>query len=288
MALLFFFVGNILVGVGAAPLFTIGTAYLDDIVHPKYVTIHLGLMYASAVVGPAIGYGLGGVFLSIYVDPLIPTTLNISDPGWVGAWWICFIFTGILSWILAVPFLMFPRYLPDTHHVKAERLKEMAQKYDGKDSLEGVDFAVKVKTFPRHLKQVILTPSWIFITIAICFSTLIVSGVTSFAPKYLESQFSIPASQASLIAGAIGEPKSMLVCMYLHLLIFMYVAIPGGGVGVFVGALIIFITKSKGRRVALINWVVTLLALFPTFIFFVHCPTIELVGVTVEYPDGYV
>lgn len=63
-------------------------------------------------------------------------------------------------------------------------------------------------------------------------------------------------------------------------------AIPSGGVGVLIGGLIVFFTKSKGRNVALINWVVTLMALLPTLIFLVHCPTLELVGVTVEYPDG--
>ena len=67
----------------------------------------------------------------------------------------------------------------------------------------------------------------------------------------------------------------------------VFVAIPSGGAGVFIGSLIIYFTKSKGRSVALINWVVTLLALFPTFIFFLNCPTVELVGVTVEYPDRY-
>ena len=53
----------------------------------------------------------------------------------------------------------------------------------------------------------------------------------------------------------------------------------------FIGALIIYFTKSKGRNVALINWVVTLIALVPTFVFILHCPTLELVGVTVDYPN---
>lgn len=213
-ALVFFFVGNILIGVGAAPLFTIGTSYLDDIVRPKYVTIYLGIFYAFAVIGPSVGYGLGGAFLSIYVDPWIETSLEPSDPRWVGAWWICFLFAGLVSWLFAIPFLMFPKLLPDSNLVKSERKKEMAQKYEGLDSaIEEVDLAVKVKSFPQHLKQVLKTPSWMFITIAICFSTVIVSGVASFAPKYLESQFDLTASRASLIAGAVGKMKSSLMEM---------------------------------------------------------------------------
>lgn len=202
----FFFAGNILIGIGAAPLFTIGTSYLDDIVSPKYISIHLGIFYAFAVIGPAIGFGLGGVFLSIYVDPWIETSLEPSDPAWVGAWWICFVFAGAVSWLFAIPFLMFPKLLPDNSLVKADRVKEMAQKYDGKDSgVEEVDLATKVKSFPQHLKLVLKTPSWIFITVAICFSSLVVSGVASFAAKYLESQFGLTASRASLIAGGVGK-----------------------------------------------------------------------------------
>ncbi len=205
-ALVFFFSGNILIGIGAAPLFTIGTSYLDDIVHPKYVSIHVGIFYACGVIGPALGYGLGGLFLSIYVDPWIDTILEPSDPSWVGAWWICFIFSGIVSLLFAIPFFFFPRLLPDSHLIKVERRKEMAQSYRGTDSnIEEVDLPTKVKSFPKHLKLVLLTPSWIFITIAICSSALIVSGLTSFAPKYLESQFGLTSSQSSLIAGAVGK-----------------------------------------------------------------------------------
>ena len=158
------------------------------------------------VVGPALGYGLGGAFLGIYVDPWLETNLEPTDPGWVGAWWLCFIFCGVLSWILAVPFLMFPRLLPNSEEVKKERLKEMAQKFKGKYSTkEDADLLTKLKSFPYHLKQVVMTLSWVFITAAICSSIIVLAGMVSFAPKYLESQFTLTASTASLIAGAVGK-----------------------------------------------------------------------------------
>ena len=198
---------------------------MDDIVRPKYVSIHLGLFYTFSVVGPAIGYGLGGAFLSIYVDPWRETNLEPSDPGWVGAWWIGFLFSAVMSWLIAIPFLMYPRLLPDSHVVREERNKEMAQKYEGRDrdksAVEEVDFATKVKTFPQHLKQVVKTPSWVFITIAICSELLVVSGVASFAPKYLESQFGLTSSSASLIAGAIGKSGSALRCY--NMIYFLFV-----------------------------------------------------------------
>ena len=213
-ALVFFFAGNALVGIGAAPLFTVGVAYLDDIVRPKYVTIHLGLFYAFSILGPAIGYGLGGLFLSIYVDPWVETPLEPSDTGWVGAWWMCFILVGVTSWLFAIPFLLFPKLLPDSALVKQERAKEMAQKYEGRDSVGEVDLTTKLKTFPRHLFLVLRTPSWVFITIAVCFSQLVISGVTSFAPKYLESQFNVTASKAGLLAGIVGRCVCLCVCVW--------------------------------------------------------------------------
>lgn len=76
-------------------------------------------------------------------------------------------------------------------------------------------------------------------------------------------------------------------CVNHQFYFMLHTAIPSGGVGVVIGSLIIYFTKSKGRNVALINWVVTLVALFPVLVFMVHCPSVELVGVTVKYPDRY-
>ncbi len=64
--------------------------------------------------------------------------------------------------------------------------------------------------------------------------------------------------------------------------------IPAGGIGALTGALIVFCFKAKGRRVVLINWIVTLLLVLAVFAFLIHCPTIELVGVKEPYPDGLV
>ena len=204
-ALTFFFIGNILIGVGAAPLFTVGLAYLDEIVRPKYISFTFGFVYMFAVVGPALGFGLGAAFLNTYVDPWLETNLEPEDPGWVGAWWLCFIFSAVVSWLLAIPFLLFPRLLPISHLVKKERELEMAQKYTGKCLKEDTDLLTKLKSFPHHLKQVLTTPSWIFITSSVCSSILVSSGMITFAPKYLESQFTLTASSASLIAGGVGE-----------------------------------------------------------------------------------
>lgn len=211
-SLVFFFLGNILIGFGSTPLFTIGPSYIDDIVMPRFVPIHLGFFYATAVLGPALGFGLGAAFLSVYVDFWEDTTLVATDPAYVGAWWLCFLFAGILCWIVAIPYFMFPKLLPDSHLVKKERQKVMAQKYKNEGGVKKEDssFINKMKSFPYHFCQVVTTLSWLFITIAVCFSAFAVTGVSAFSPKYYESQFNLTTSTASIVAGAVG--KSTVFC----------------------------------------------------------------------------
>ena len=211
-AYLFFLVGDFVLGIGAAPLFTIGTSFIDDIVHPKYVSIHLGIFLSMAIVGPAIGYGLGSVFLSVYVDPFETTNLEQVDPGWVGAWWLCFLTVGITSIILSIPFLMFPRLLPDSHLIMEARKKEMAREYSSKYG-EEKSVLSQLKTFPVHIKKLFQSLSWLFITIAISCAFFSMDGMIAFGPKYLEAQFGLTSSKASLTLGAIGELSVVILVM---------------------------------------------------------------------------
>ena len=199
-----FIIGNVLIGIGAAPLFTLGTSFIDDIVHPKYVSLHLGLFYMTAVVGPAIGYGLGGAFLSVFVDPWHNTHLGESDPGWVGAWWMCFILSGIVSVLFSIPFLMYPRRLRNTHLVQEARKLEMASSYKSKYEHED-SFLVQLKAFPTHMAGLFRNTSYVFLTAGIAVLFFSLDGMVSFGPKYIESVYGVPASRASILVGAIGK-----------------------------------------------------------------------------------
>ncbi len=112
-----------------------------DAVHPKRVAVHLGFFYSLTLIGPALGFGLGGAFLLVYIDSWHSTTLEPSDPGWVGAWWLCFLFTGTVSILLSTLFFLFPRLLPDSHLIKQARQEEMAKVYHSKcGDKEDTDF----------------------------------------------------------------------------------------------------------------------------------------------------
>ena len=61
----FFFLGQVFHGAGSCPLWTLGVTYLDENLPTKTSSLYVGIFYAFAVLGPAIGYLGGGGLLEV-------------------------------------------------------------------------------------------------------------------------------------------------------------------------------------------------------------------------------
>lgn len=207
--------GQIVIGIGATAAYTVALAYIDEIVYPKYVSLHFGVVLLMSVIGPAIGYLLGSSFLNLYVDPWEVTNLEPSDPAWVGAWWIGPLLNGVVGLIGSVLFFMFPKWLPDSHLVKKERAKEMAKIYPSNLVNEDT-LTIIVKQFPIHIKRLLTNPSFMFTSFGLAMLFIIRDGVTSFGPKYLQSMFDTTASDAGLIAGIIAITGASMHTVYMY------------------------------------------------------------------------
>lgn len=193
-------IGQIFLGAGAAPLFTLGITYLDDLVHPRYVSLHLGIVYTLQVLGPAIGLGLGGALLAIYIDPWVRTNLEQTDAAFLGAWWVGFIIAGVLSLLISIPFFMFPRQLKDAEEVKKAREEEMAKRGE---RIPPKNAKVKdvLRDFLHQLKQLLINVTYLLNIGSVASGALAVIGLVTFVPKFVENQFFFTASQANLIVG---------------------------------------------------------------------------------------
>ncbi len=209
-AYILFLIGNAIIGVSAAPLFTIGVSFIDDIVLPKYVSLHIGVFQVCTIVGPAIGFGIGSALLTLYVDVGEVTNLTEDDPAWVGAWWLSFIVSSGISFLFSIPFFFFPRVLPDTHLVTEARQKQMKGTYKGRFGKEDT-FVQQLKAFPFHLLGLFKSKAWLFLTLGTTFLFLSLEALVSFAPKYVETVYRVPASTAGLIIGAMG--KIVIYCI---------------------------------------------------------------------------
>ncbi|XP_063102832.1 solute carrier organic anion transporter family member 4C1-like [Cavia porcellus] len=139
-------------------------------------------------------------FLSCSID------VTKDDPQWLGAWWIGFLVSWLFAWSLIIPFSCFPKHLPGTAKVQAEKTSQTHQ--CKRSSLSRVDqnFGQNIKDFPVALKNLMRN------TVFICTSSeaLITTGFAIFLPKFIENQFGLTSSFAATIRGAVLIPGAAL------------------------------------------------------------------------------
>ncbi|XP_058810362.1 solute carrier organic anion transporter family member 5A1 [Phymastichus coffea] len=271
-----FVVAQLLLGCGGSPLFTLGTTYIDDHVRPESASLYIGCMYSMAAFGPVLGFLLGAYLLSFHMDSLSSTIISI-DPGdhrWVGMWWGGFLLCGLLLILVAIPFFSFPKTL----HREKEKIriieknklpptKEKEQSKDSKKSQTSDDsasYGKDVKDIPRSMWRLVCNPVYVITCLGACMELVIVSGFVVFLPKYLETQFSLGKSQASIFTGSI--------------------AIPGACIGIFFGGCLLkrLELKPKGAvQFVLVSNVICLTCY--GLLFFLGCDNVKMAGTTIPY-----
>ncbi|XP_048860331.1 solute carrier organic anion transporter family member 4A1-like isoform X1 [Brienomyrus brachyistius] len=259
-----FMLGQFLHGVGATPLYTLGVTYLDENVKSSYAPVYIGIFYTAAIVGPAAGYLLGGIFLNMYTEIHETTELTPENPLWVGAWWIGFILGGIAALVIALPILGYPRQLPGSQRYVAMRVSEAHQMKDGsQERAADPQFGKTVKDMPRSVMLLLKNPTFIFLCFAGATEATLIAGMSTFGPKFLESQFSLSASEAATWFG--------------------YMVVPAGGGGTFLGGYFVKKLGLRCRGIIRFCMLCAVVSLLAIFIFLMHCPNVPMAGVTTAY-----
>ncbi|XP_046377706.2 solute carrier organic anion transporter family member 4A1-like isoform X2 [Haliotis rufescens] len=260
-----FMLGNALHGAGATPMFTLGTTFIDENTQAKMTSLYLGIVYAAASVGVAAGYTVGGQFLTIFtdVDKVDVSKIDLTpvDPRWVGAWWVSFIISGGVMFIIAIPMLAYPRVLPGSAAIQAARKSEAYQ--DGDSETGRDDFGKTWRDFPRAMWSLIKNPTFFFLSLASCMGGMAVSGMAAFGAKFLQEQFNLQAAYASMIMGVI--------------------TVPGAGGGMLLGGYIVKKMDLKCRGIIRLSMTVCCIALVVGGLFLIQCPKPKMAGVTVQY-----
>ena len=82
------------------------------------------------MLGPAIGYALASFCLKLYISPTLTPTITMSDPRWMGAWWLGWLILAVILLIASSLLALFPKTLPRAaarRRLAKERLKNHDQ-----------------------------------------------------------------------------------------------------------------------------------------------------------------
>ncbi|GFY31190.1 solute carrier organic anion transporter family member 3A1 [Trichonephila clavipes] len=253
-----FMIAQILIGSGGTPIFTLGTTYIDDHVKKESSSMYIGCMYSMVAFGLVCGFLLGGYLLSYHENYFlyntVPENLYPGHPRWIGAWWAGFVICGILLLLVSIPYFAFPKVLlrekqrlrweQKGEYYSTRRLKSESNTLERQNGQEMVtysepntghnvkekskEYGKDIKDIPASMWRLLSNPIYVVTCLGSCMELSIVNGFLVFLPKYLETQFSIGKSQASIFTGGI--------------------AIPGACVGIFMGGYLLkrFQLKPKG------------------------------------------
>lgn len=259
----FFIASQLLHGIGATPLYTLALTYLDENVKQVHSSIYHGIFYALSLVGPGLGYLLGGQFLNLYTNPGETVNISNDDVLWIGNWWMGFLIGGIAFFVLSIPLLLYPRQLPGTDKHRIGRGNEMQQISDAQEISENDDFGKSIKDFPRCVLIFFKNPAVLFLTLAGAMDNGLISGIATFGPKHYESMFTLTASNAAFIFGLL--------------------AIVSSAIGQIGGGLIVAKFNLTVRRMLIMCIVCSTISFGCLLIFLMKCPNMDIAGTTVPY-----
>ncbi|XP_036781688.2 solute carrier organic anion transporter family member 4C1 [Manis pentadactyla] len=207
-----FILGQLLLGAGGTPLYTLGTAFIDDSVPTHKSSLYIGIGYSMSVLGPAIGYVLGGQLLTLYIDVSMgqSTAVTEDDPRWLGAWWIGFLIAWIFAWSLIMPFSCFPKHLPGTAKIQDGKISQAHQNNNSHLKYTDENFGKSFKDFPAALKNLMRNTVFMCLVLSTSSEALITTGFATFLPKFIENQFGLSSSFAATLGGAVLIPGAAL------------------------------------------------------------------------------
>jgi len=188
------FFGVFLMGLGGSFYYVCGLPDSDDNSTKDQGPMAIAIIWASRLLGPAVGYALGPACLKLYVKPWEEVDFDEDDPRWLGAWWLGFpVIAGFL--LLATPwFALFPQRLSGTNTDAAKMAEEVA----GDIAHINSPSAFLKETLAVY-KRLLSIPIYVLNLLSLVFYLFGFIGWSQFQPKFLEFHFRKRASSSGFL-----------------------------------------------------------------------------------------
>uniref|UniRef100_A0A9J2PMC3 Solute carrier organic anion transporter family member n=1 Tax=Ascaris lumbricoides TaxID=6252 RepID=A0A9J2PMC3_ASCLU len=261
------FGGLLILGVGRTMPFSLGLPLIDDNVKRKNLPVYFAGMFFIRILGPVLGFMIGGITNRYYYSFEVPPGLSPRDPMWIGRWWAGFLGISIVMFGPSLALYLFPApskkkaidgtaelengdgvktSLQAETGVEQQPLQKAKPTHKRNRSLALVDrnvtrdkdgntvvpknFDEKVNDFISTVKTIIRAPVYTGALIGRILDVLAFKGFFIFLPKYLEVQFGLPQHVISFYMGIVG--------------------VSGFAVGVLIGSIAMRKFKLQGRKAA--------------------------------------
>ncbi|XP_016342681.1 solute carrier organic anion transporter family member 1C1-like [Sinocyclocheilus anshuiensis] len=178
-----------------------------DLVYFVIFFFSVGCLHTLGVIGPFFGYSLGSLCASFYVDIGLvnqeSVTITPQDSRWVGAWWLGYVVSGLLTLLAALPLWFLPRALPE--NPQTSKLDHPSNQH--KHTLSITEIA---KDFGPSLKRLLTNGIYLLYLVygVLAFNAFTI--VITYTPKYLEQQFGQSASKTNFLIGVTSIPSVAL------------------------------------------------------------------------------
>ncbi|XP_038064510.1 solute carrier organic anion transporter family member 4A1-like [Patiria miniata] len=200
------FFGSMLEGVFFTIVFTLVETYIADSTTPGKTAFYMGILGAVGGLSPVAGIFVTAAFLGLWVDfyrvPSSAVPVSPNDHEWVGAWWLGFAMSALLSLLPVVPFFGFPSVMRNSQGTEAVN-------GDGYQQIQKVVQASKRDTFKDSLVtfwRVLKNRDCMLTCLSQACAILILYGYGTFVPKYLEVQFEMATQLADILTGCLLAP----------------------------------------------------------------------------------
>nr|XP_023421071.1 solute carrier organic anion transporter family member 1B3-like [Cavia porcellus] len=219
--------GNVLRGIGETPITPLGISYIDDFAKEGQSSLYIGVVNSSGLIGLIIGALMGSLIAKMYVDigyvDVSSIKITPQDARWVGAWWLGFLMSGLLSIISSIPFFFLPRS-PDEPQKPRRKVfaslrglqtdEENNQPANLTNQVQGVSITGNMTIFLRSMKYLLSNRLYIlYVIMTLIWNSHLAAAIT-YVFKHLEQQYGVTASQVNFYMGIIVLP-TVVIGMFL-------------------------------------------------------------------------